>query len=130
MRMRQTLLVAEFLEHAHHRVSVFIHVVIDRAGVTRVGAIVIHAQTTAHVDMINRQAQRAQLAKVADGFAEAMLVISEVGNLRPHVKVQQPHSVLQARLAEAIDHAQQLRRRQPKLGFFPSRIGPLARSQR
>ncbi|CAM5263477.1 hypothetical protein SSTU70S_03203 [Stutzerimonas stutzeri] len=79
MRVRQFLAVTEFLEHADHGAGVFVHVVIDRAGIARMGAVVIDAQSAANVDVIHRQAQRAQLSVIADGLAEALAVVGKIG---------------------------------------------------
>ena len=56
------------------------------------GAVVVHTQTAAYIDVIDWQAQRTQLAVVANRLAEAFTVISNVGDLRPHVKVQQANA--------------------------------------
>ncbi|MCY1401181.1 hypothetical protein D9M71_162930 [compost metagenome] len=130
VRMRQALGVAELLEHAHHHAGVVVDVVVDRAGVARVGAVVVHAEAAADVDVINRQAEAAQFAVVADGFLEAVLVVGQVGDLRTHVEVQQTHALVQAGLAEAFDHRQQLRRGQAELGLFATGIRPFRRGQR
>ena len=88
MRVRQPLLITEFAQHLHHGAGIFGNVVIDRAGIARVGAVVIHPQAATNFDMIDRQAQRPQLAKVADRLAESMLIVSQVGDLRAHVEMQ------------------------------------------
>ena len=126
VRMRQLLLVAEVLEHADHDTGVIVHVVVDRAGIARVSTVVVHAQATAHVDMVDRQAQIAQFAVVADRLFEPVLIVSQVGDLRPHVEVQQAHALIKARRAETLDHGQQLRCRQTELGFLTAGISPFA----
>lgn len=127
--MRQALRVAELLEHAHHHAGVVVHVVVDRAGIARVSTVVVHAQAAADVDVVDRQAEVAQLAVVADGFLEAVLVVGQVGDLRPHVEVQQANALVQPGITEAFHHRQQLRCRQAELGFLATGVGPLARSQ-
>ncbi|MCY1432142.1 hypothetical protein D9M71_481320 [compost metagenome] len=127
--MRQALRIAELLEHPDHDASVIVHVVIDRTGVSRVRAIVVHAQAATDIDVVNRQAEVAQLAVVADRFLEAVLVVRQVGDLRAHVEVQQANALVQARRAETLDHRQQLRRRQAELGFLAAGVCPLARRQ-
>ena len=129
VRMRQALLVAEFAQHLHHGARIFEDVIVDRAGIARVGAVVIDAQATAHVDMIDRQPQRPQLAKVADRLAKTVLVIRQVGNLRPHMEMQQAYPSFKPGAAELIHHPQQLRRRQTEFGFLPAGIRPLAGRQ-
>ena len=87
VRVRQALRIAELLEHAHHHAGVVVHVVVDRTGIARVGTVVIHTQAATHIDVVHRQAQRTQLTVVTDGFLEAVLVVGQVGDLRPHVEV-------------------------------------------
>ena len=130
VRVRQALRVAELLEHAHHHAGVVIHVVVDRAGIARVGAVVVHAQATANVDVVDRQAQRTQLAVVTDGFLETVLVVGQVGDLRAHVEVQQADALVQAGIAEALHHRDQLGSRQPELGLLTTGVGPFAGGQR
>ena len=130
MRMRQTLFFTELAQHQHHSAGVFLNVVVDRAGIARVGTVVIDPQPAAHIDMVNRQPQRPQLTEVTDRLAKAMLVIRQIGDLRTHVKVQQPHPGLQPGGPELLDHPQQLRRRQPELGLLATGIGPLTGCQR
>ncbi len=129
VRMRQFLLVAEFLEHADYGTGVVVHVVVDRAGIARMGAVVVHAQTATDVDVIQWQAQGAQLGIVADGFAEALAIVGQVGDLRTHVEVQQAHALLQAGGAEALDHRQQLGSGETELGLLATGVGPFARRQ-
>ena len=76
--------------------------------------------------MVNRQAEVAQFAVVADRFLEAVLVVRQVGDLRAHMEVQQADALIQARRTEALNHRQQLRGRQTELGFFTAGISPLA----
>ncbi len=83
------------------------------------GAVVVDAEAAANVDVIHRQAERAQLAVVADGFLEAVLVVGQVGDLRAHVEMQQAHALVETGLAEALDHRQQLGG--GKAGTWPSR---------
>ena len=129
VRVRQALRVAELLEHAHDDTGVVVHVVVDRAGVARVSTVVVHAQAAADVDVVHRQAEVAQFAVVTNGFLEPVLVVGQVGDLRAHVEVQQADALVQAGGAEALDHRQQLRRRQPELGFLTASVSPLARRQ-
>src|SRR5690606_33633983 len=130
MWMRQLLAIAELLEHPYYGPGVLIDVVIDGAGIARMGAVVIDAQPTAYIYMVDRQPQRTQFGVVADGFAEAGAIVGQVGDLRPHVEVQQPHPLVDIRGAEALDDRKQLRRGQTELGFLTAGIGPLARRQR
>ncbi|RMS00853.1 hypothetical protein ALP75_204313 [Pseudomonas syringae pv. actinidiae] len=129
VRMRQALRVAEFLEHADHDTGVIVHVVVDRAGIARVSTVVIDAQTATDIDVIHRQAEFAQFAVVADRFLEAVLVVRQVGDLRAHVEVQQADALIEACLAEALDHREQLRGRQTELGFLAAGVCPLARGK-
>ena len=129
VRVRQALRVAEFLEHAHYHAGVVVHVVVDRTGVARVRAVVVHAQATADVDVVHRQAEVAQFAVVTNGFLEPVLVVGQVGNLRAHVEVQQADALVQAGCAEALDHRQQLGCRQTEFGFLATGVRPLARCQ-
>ena len=69
VRMRQALRVAELLEHPDHGTGVIVHVVVDRTGVARMRAVVVDTQTAAYVDVIDRQAEVAQLAVVTNRFA-------------------------------------------------------------
>lgn len=130
VRMRQALGVAELLEHADHHAGIVIDVVVDRAGVARMGAVVVDAEAAANVDVIHRQAERAQLAVVADGFLEAVLVVGQVGDLRAHVEMQQAHALVETGLAEALDHRQQLGGGKAELGLLATGVCPLRRSQR
>ncbi|MNZ14661.1 hypothetical protein D3C78_315890 [compost metagenome] len=129
MRVRQALRVAELLEHAHHHAGVVVHVVVDGAGVARVGAVVVHTQATTDVDVVHRQAEAAQFGVVADGFLEAVLVVGQVGDLRAHVEVQQAHALVQAGLAETLDHREDLRGGEAELGLLAAGVGPLGRGQ-
>ena len=70
------------------------------------GTVVVHTQAAADVDMVDRQAEGAQLAVIADGFLEAVLVVGQVGDLRAHMEMQQANALVQTGLAEALDHGQ------------------------
>ncbi|MNQ86855.1 hypothetical protein D3C85_1020590 [compost metagenome] len=129
MRVRQALRVAELLEHPDHHAGVVVHVVVDRAGIARVGAVVVHTQAAADVDVVHRQAEVAQFGVVADGFLEAVLVVGQVGDLRAHVEVQQAHALVQAGLAETLDHREDLRGGEAELGLLAAGVGPLGRGQ-
>lgn len=94
------------------------------------GAVVVHTQAATHVDVVDRQAQRTQFAVITDGFLETVLVVSQVGNLRTHVEVQQADALIQARIAEALHHRKQLGGGQTELGLLATGVGPLARGQR
>ncbi|MNR40582.1 hypothetical protein D3C85_1588820 [compost metagenome] len=89
------------------------------------GAVVVDPEAAANVDMLDRQAEAAQLAVVADGFLEAVLVVGQVGDLRAHVEVQQANALIQPGNPEALDHREQLRRRQAELGLLAAGVGPL-----
>lgn len=128
--MRQALGIAEFFEHTDHDTGVIVHVVVDRAGIARVGTVVVDTQATADVDVIDRQVQGAQFTVVTDRFLETMLIVGQVGNLRTHVEVQQTDALIQAGVTEALNHRDQLRGRQAELGLLATGIGPLARCQR
>lgn len=104
MRVRQALRVAELLEHPDHHAGIVVHVVVDGAGVARVGTVVVDAQATADVDVIDRQAQGTQLAVVANGFLETVLVVGQVGDLRAHVEVQQADALVEPGVTEALHH--------------------------
>ncbi len=130
VRVRQALRVAEFLEHTDDDAGVIVHVVVDRAGITRVSTVVVHAQAAADVDVVHRQAEVTQFAVITNGFLEPVLVVGQVGDLRAHVEVQQTNALIEARRAEALDHRQQLRRRQTELGLLATRVRPFARRQR
>ncbi|MNQ67247.1 hypothetical protein D3C85_817630 [compost metagenome] len=130
VRVRQLLAVAELLEHVDHGGGVVVHVVVDRAGVARVGAVVVDAQAAADVDVVDRQAEGAQLAVVADRLAKALAVVGDVGDLRAHVEVQQADALVEAGGAEALDHRQQLGGGQAELGLLAAGVGPLGGRQR
>ncbi len=130
VRVRQLLAIAELLEHPDHGAGVFINVVVDRAGIARVRAIVVDTEAATHIDMIDRQPERTQLGVITNGFTETVTVVRQVGNLRAHVEVQQPHALLHACGAEALDNGKQLRSGKAELGLLTPRVSPLARSQR
>ena len=128
--MGDFLAVAEFLEHVDHGIGVVLHVVVDRAGVARVGAVVVHAQAATDVDVIDRQAHGAQFTVVTDGLAETLAVVGDVGDLRTHMEMQQTNALVQPGGAEALDHREDLRGGQAELGLLATSVGPLARCQR
>ena len=129
MRVRQFLPIAELLEHPDYCAGVLIDVVVNRTGIARMGAIVVDAEAAAHIDMVDRQPERAELGVITNGFTEAVTVVRQIGNLRAHVEVQQAHALLDASRAKALDDGQQLRSGQTELGLFTTGVGPLARSQ-
>ncbi|MNE36696.1 hypothetical protein D3C80_1305160 [compost metagenome] len=59
-----------------------------------------------------------------------MLVVGQVGDLRAHVEVQQADALVQAGIAEALHHRDQLGGGQTELGLLATGVGPLARGQR
>ena len=128
--MGDFLAVAELLEHVDHGIGVVLHVVVDRAGIARMGTVVVHTETAADVDVIDRQTHGAQLAVIADGLAEALAVVGDVGDLRAHVKVQQADALIQSGCAEALDHRENLRGGQTELGLLATGVGPLGGCQR
>ncbi|MNJ32982.1 hypothetical protein D3C77_276610 [compost metagenome] len=130
VRMRQALSIAELFQHTDHDTGVVVHVVVDRAGVARVGTVVVNTQATTDVDVIDWQVQGTQFAIVANRFFETVLVVSQVGDLRPHVEVQQANTLVQTGITEALNHRDQLGCRQAKLGLLATGISPLARCQR
>ncbi len=130
VRVRQALRLAEFLEHADHGTGVFVDVVVDRAGIARMGAVVVDTQAAAHVDVIHRQPEGTQFGVITNRFAEALAVVGQIGDLRAHVKMQQADALVHFHRAETLDHREQLRGGQAELGALATGIGPFGRGQR
>ena len=118
VRAGQAVLIAELTGHRHDGFGVFADGVVDRTVVARVGTVVVHTETAADIEVIQRQAKAAQLAEVAQRLAETGPVVADVGDLRTHVEVQQAHGVLHAGIDELAADRQQLGGRQAELALF------------
>ena len=129
-RMRHIVFIAIFGQHRHNHMRIFADIVINRAFIARVGAVVIHAQAAAHVYIFNRQPQFAQLGKIAHRLFKAQTVIGNIGNLRAHVKMHQLHRVGQACGGELFGGGNQLRGGKAEFAFVAAGVGPFARSER
>ena len=129
MRVWQIEAITKLSQHADNRRRVIFHIIVNRTGIARVRTIVINAQSTTDINMIERQAQCTQLCVITNGFAQSFTVIGDIRNLRAHVEVQQTNAFFNARLTKLLNHAQQLRRRQTKLGTLTTGISPFARGQ-
>ena len=109
---------------------IFTDVVIHRAGIARMRTVIIYAQSTADINIFNRQIQRAQFGKIAHRFFKAGAIITDIGNLRTHMKMHQLNLSAQTGHFELFRCGNQLCGRQTEFAFLTTGIRPFAGRQR
>ena len=129
VRLGQAMGLAGFLQDMNHRIGVFRHRIVHRAGTARASALVIHAQPAAHIHIAQRRAELVQVGEVARGFGQAAADVAHIGHLGAHVKVQQLQAIAQAGRLQLLDTGQDLRGREAKLGFLPAGVLPVAAAE-
>ncbi|MOA02299.1 hypothetical protein D3C78_1217450 [compost metagenome] len=99
-------------------VGVFVQAIVHRAVGLRTGAFIIHAQTAAHVEALDVNAQLVQFNVETCRLAHAGSDIADIGQLRSQVEVQQLQAVETTRFAQGFHQLQHLNGCQTELGFF------------
>ena len=83
------------MQREHDVVGVLLHRVVHRRGEVGLRAVVVDAQAAAHVEVLQRRAQLAQLDVEAARLAQRVLDAADGGDLAAEVEVQQLEAVEQ-----------------------------------
>ena len=98
-------------------VCVLLHAVVHRAGEVGGRAVVVHAQATADVQVLQVRTELAQLHKHPAGFLERRLEGADGADLGADVEVQQLEGVEQVVLREKVNQVDNLKDGQAELGL-------------
>ncbi|CGY00982.1 Uncharacterised protein [Salmonella enterica subsp. enterica serovar Typhi] len=93
-------------------IGIFVQAIVHRTVGLRAGTFIIHAQTAAHVEALDINAQLMQLNIETRGLAHAGRDIANVRHLRSQVEVQQLQTVQTPSVTQGLHQLQHLRRRQ------------------
>ena len=106
--------------------AVFVQPVIHAVGAVGAGALVVHGQATAEVDVAHGGTFLYQARVETAGFQHAAAHVANIGNLRTQVAVEKAQAVQHTCLAQTIDQAHQGRGRQTKNRPVAAVLAPVA----
>ena len=122
------LLVADLLDRVDHVIGVLLHGIVHGRVERRFRAVVVHAEAAAEVQVLDRDVLRPQLRVHAAGFADRLLDLADVGDLRADVKVQHDQTIEHLAGLEDLDRLEHLGRGEAELGRLAAGFGPLSRA--
>ena len=108
-------------------VGVLLQGVVDAGLEVGLGAVVIDAQTAAHIQILQAGPGAGQIDIHAHGFVHGPFDLADVGNLAAQVKVQQVQTVGHAERLQLLERAHGFGSGEPELGPVASRRLPAAR---
>ena len=98
--------------------------------VRRVAPVVVDAETTTHVEILDRVTVGAQLRVDARTFADGILDAADLGDLAARMEVQQAELILEPVARQHVERVQQLLRREAELRLRATRAFPHAGTAR
>ena len=126
--MRQVFLFADFIQMVDHVIGVFLHRIVGAGSERGAGAVVIHPQPAADVDVFDIASLLHQFGVVAADFLEAGFDPADVGDLASQMKMDQADAILDVLLLGNFQSFHQFDRAQAEFGVFAAGGSPAARS--
>src|SRR5690606_7359073 len=123
---RHLVLAARLAESVDDVVRVLLDGVVDGCAARGAGAVVVDAQATADVDVLDAHAELAQLDVVPRDLGHRRLDVADVRDLRAEMEVHHLQDVELAGGLEAVEHARELRRVQTELAPLAGGLRPAA----
>src|SRR5690606_36156513 len=130
VRHREFVLAARLGEGVDDVVRVLLHRVVHARRDGRARAVVIDAESAAHVDVPDVDAHPPELDVEARDFGHREFDVADVGDLRAEVEVDHLEDVQLPRGLELVDHPHELGRVQPELAALARGLGPAAGARR
>ena len=117
-RLRHFARTADTGDAIHHVVGVLVERVVHRRRKVGAAAVVVHAQATAHVDVLQAGAQQLEFRIHMRQLVDRILYAADVLQLAARVAVHQLQAVEHAALAQHAHHFQDLGDEQAKLALL------------
>ena len=125
---RRLELAAHGAQEVHHVVGVFPIGVIHAGRPGRAGALVVHPQTAAHVDVGELEPHLPDLDVVPPDLLQRRLDEADVGDLAAQVEMHQLEQLLPSARRQPVEELHQLHRAEAELGAFAAALGPPPRA--